>query len=134
MSFYMDVASMLDDYGVDIEVRKSDKPHTGKKELVGGFLMSDDQSKTAEKRHEPVIPVNQLTSQLIQYLTGGTQTNADLMWLSSGKYYVHTMVNVPSQGGLFEVTNSSNYQDYSNLIIYELKGDDAHQHGNSTQR
>ncbi|MDX5121363.1 hypothetical protein SD938_11535, partial [Lactobacillus crispatus] len=85
-------------------------------------------------RHEPVIPVNQLTSQLIQYLTGGTQTNADLMWLSSGKYYVHTMVNVPSQGGLFEVTNSSNYQDYSNLIIYELKGDDAHQHGNSTQR
>lgn len=54
MSFYMDVASMLDDYGVDIEVRKSDKPHTGKKELVGGFLMSDDQStlideKTAEK-------------------------------------------------------------------------------------
>lgn len=139
MSFYMDVASMLDDYGVDIEVRKSDKPHTGKKELVGGFLMSDDQStlideKTAEKRHEPVIPVNQLTSQLIQYLTGGTQTNADLMWLSSGKYYVHTMVNVPSQGGLFEVTNSSNYQGYSNLIIYELKGDDAHQHGNSTQR
>lgn len=139
MSFYMDVTSMLDDYGVDIEVRKSDKPHTGKKELVGGFLMSDDQStlideKTAEKRHEPVIPVNQLTSQLIQYLTGGTQTNADLMWLSSGKYYVHTVVNVPSRGGLFEVTNSSNYQDYSNLIIYELKGDDAHQHGNSTQR
>ena len=139
MSFYMDVTSMLDDYGVDIEVWKSDKPHTGKKELVGGFLMSDDQStlideKTAEKRHEPVIPVNQLTSQLIQYLTGGTQTNADLMWLSSGKYYVHTVVNVPSHGGLFEVTNSSNYQDYSNLIIYELKGDDAHQHGNSTQR
>lgn len=33
MSFYMDVASMLDDYGVDIEVRKSDKPHTGKKSL-----------------------------------------------------------------------------------------------------
>lgn len=135
MSFYMDVASMLDDYGVDIEVRKSDKPHTGKKELVGGFLtITLIDEKTAEKRHEPVIPVNQLTSQLIQYLTGGTQTNADLMWLSSGKYYVHTMVNVPSQGGLFEVTNSSNYQDYSNLIIYELKGDDAHQHGNSTQR
>ena len=139
MSFYMDVTSMLDDYGVDIEVWKSDKPHTGEKKLVGGFLMSDDQStlidgKTAEKRYEPVIPVNQLTSQLIQYLTGGTQTNADLMWLSSGKYYVHTVVNVPSQGGLFELTNSSNYQDYSNLIIYELKGDDAHQHGNSTQR
>lgn len=137
MSFYMDVTSMLDDYGVDIEVWKSDKPHTGEKKLVGGFLMSDDQStlidgKTAEKRHEPVVPVNQLTSQMMQILTGGSQTNADLMWLSSGVYPVNTVVKVPTQGGYFRVTNFSNYQDYSNLIIYELKGDDEHQDASAT--
>lgn len=137
MSFYMDVTSMLDDYGVDIEVWKSDKPHTGEKKLVGGFLMSDDQStlidgKTAEKRHEPVVPVNQLTSQMMQILTGGSQTNADLMWLSSGVYPVNTVVKVPTQGGYFRVTNFSNYQDYSNLTIYELKGDDEHQDASAT--
>ena len=38
MSFYMDVTSMLDDYGVDIEVWKSDKPHTGKKSLWVVFI------------------------------------------------------------------------------------------------
>lgn len=137
MSFYMDVTSMLDDYGVDIEVWKSDKPHTGKKELVGGFYLSDEQStlpdeKTAEKRHEPVVPVNQLTSQMMQILTGGSQTNADLMWLSSGVYPVNTMVKVPTQGGYFRVTNFSNYQDYSNLTIYELKGDDEHRDASAT--
>ena len=137
MSFYMDVTSMLDDYGVDIEVWKSDKPHTGEKKLVGGFLMSDDQStlidgKTAAKRHEPVAPVNQLTSQMMQILTGGSQTNADLMWLSSGVYPVNTVVKVPTQGGYFRVTNFSNYQDYSNLTIYELKGDDEHQDASAT--
>ena len=99
--------------------------------------MSDDQStlpdeKTAEKRHEPVVPVNQLTSQMMQILTGGSQTNADLMWLSSGVYPVNTVVKVPTQGGYFRVTNFSNYQDYSNLIIYELKGDDEHQDASAT--
>lgn len=137
MSFYMDVTSMLNDYGVDIEVYKSQKPHTGKKELVGGFYLSDEQStlpdeKTAEKRHEPVLPVNSMTSQIIQYLTGGTQTNADLLWLSSGKYYVNTVVKVPTQGGYFRVTNFANYKDYSNLTIYELKGDDEHQDESAT--
>lgn len=138
MSFYMNVLPMLKSYGIDIKVWGADKPHTAKKELVGGFNLSDDKlskldPKTADKRHEPVLPINSMTSQLAQILTGGTQTSADLLWLSSGKYYVNTVVYVPSQGGYFHVTNYSNYQDYSNLIIYELKGDDEHQNDGTTQ-
>lgn len=138
MSFYMNTESMLNDFGTDIKVWGADKPHTAEKELMGGFDLSDDKlskldPKLADERHEPVLPINSMTSQLAQILAGGTQTSADLLWLSSGKYYVNTVVYVPTQGGYFHVTNYSNYQDYSNLIIYELKGDDEHQNDGTTQ-
>lgn len=137
MSFYMNVSDMLDDYGVDIKVWPAKKPHTSEEQLVGGFSLPSDKlsdldPKDADERHDPVLPINSMTSELAQILAGGQQTNGDLLWLSSGKYNIGTIVWVPTQMGYYRVTNLSNYQDYSNLIIYELKGDDENQDATDT--
>lgn len=125
-SFYISVKKQLDRYGVDIKVwpatsfKKQAYPGGPTIDVTPDQLRDED----AEKRHEPVLPANSRSSQLARLMTGGSQQQADLIWLSSGKYPENTIVEVPTQGGRFKVTNHSNYQDYSDLIVYELKGDD----------
>lgn len=125
---YINVLRQLKKYGVDIKVWSADK--LPKKDLVGGIRPPAELSEDiAESRHEPVLPFSSTASQIAQLLGGGAQLQGDLLWLSSGKYPINSIVEVPTQGGCFRVVNFSNYQDYSNLIVYELKGDDQHKHG-----
>lgn len=123
---YIDVKKMLADYGTDITVYK---PSSGGYKYIGGIRIPVDDDSEAEPRHEPVIPTSSRTSMLGTILAGGTQVTADLVWLSSGKYPVGTVVDVPTQGGKYRVVSFSNYTDYSNLIEYGLKGDDKHPDG-----
>lgn len=126
--FYMDVMPMLDYYGTDIEVWSADK--APKDRYVAGVkqpvkLSGDD----FEKRHEPVVPMSDQTSMIAQIFPGGLQIQGELLWLSTKKFPVNTLVKVPTQGGIYKVVDFSNWQDYSNLVIYVLKGDSQHEHG-----
>lgn len=131
-SFYIDVLSMLKDYGVDIKVYSASADKQDKPNLIGGIPVDDDDDGTQappEERHEPVVPVNSMTSQLAVMLSGGVEKQADLLWLSSKLYPINTVVEVPTQGQKYKVTSYSNYQDYSQLVVYQLKGDDHHPNG-----
>lgn len=76
---------------------------------------------TIEERNEPVVPTGDgLAAALI---TGGTLSEADLIWVSTKLYPMNTVVDVPSQGGTYRVQKISNYHDYSDAVVYELKGD-----------
>lgn len=126
--FFISVKRQLKKYGVDIKVWSADS-FEGKPAYPGGPTKSinsldDLKDEDAELRHEPVLPISSKTSQLASLIGGGRQLNGDLLWLSSKKYPMGTVVEVPTQGGRYKVTNLSNYQDYSELVEYELKGDD----------
>lgn len=129
--FYISVKDMLNDFGVDIKVypykSDSNKP---KYHYVGGIKVTDDKTvdDEAELRHEPVMP-NSKASFMAQFLPGGEMAQADLIWISTKKYPINTVVEVASQGGKFRIMNYADYQDYSDAIIYELKGDDKHLNG-----
>lgn len=132
-SFYLAFKDMLKEYGVDIVVypysRPSDMPHF---HYVGGIKVDDGETDLVKKetRHEPVLPANSQSSILGQFLSGGLKAQVDLIWLSSGGLYPkNTIVDIPSQGGKFRVINFSNYKDYSDVVIYGLKGDDQHPEG-----
>lgn len=122
---------MLNDFGVDIKVYpyKSDS-NKQKYHYVGGIKTPSDKitDDEVELRHEPVVP-NSRVSFMAQFLPGGEMKQADLIWISTKKYPINTVVEVASQGGKFRVMNYANYQDYSDAIIYELKGDDKHPNG-----
>lgn len=123
---FIDVKGMLANYGTDITIYA---PNSGKYEYVGGIKVPLEDEGEPEQRHEPVIPASSRASMLGMIFAGGTQVNADLVWLSSGKYPVGTVVDVPTQGGKYRVVSYSNYTDYSNLIEYALKGDNEHPDG-----
>lgn len=125
MSLYINVASMLHDYGVDIKVWDASKIPKGKR--VAGILQPVDLDKAEfESRHEPVLPFSANSAGIVAYLSGGAQLDVDLLWLSTGSYPKNTIVEVPSQGGRYRVTGLASYQDYSDLTVYQLKGDDEH--------
>ena len=131
-SFYLSFKDMLKDFGVDIKVypykSPADKPHY---HYVGGIKVpdSDGEEVEPELRHEPVLPVSDMTAMMPQFLPGGIMQQGDLVWYSTGVYPENTRVDVPSQGGMFRVMPFSNYKDYSDVVIYELKGDDKHSGG-----
>ena len=126
--FYMDVMPLLDYYGTDIEVWSADK--APKVQYVAGVKRPVELSDSDfEKRHEPVVPMSDQTSVIAQVLAGGIEAQGELLWLSTKVYPINTLVKVPTQGGIFKVTDYSNWQDYSNLVVYVLKGDSQHGHG-----
>lgn len=131
-SFYLAFKDLLAEYGVDITVysysKPSNMPHF---HYVGGIKVNygETDSTKKETRHEPVLPANSQNSILGQFLAGGIKAQIDLIWISSQLYPINTIVDVPSQGGKFRVINLSNYQDYSDVVIYGLKGDDQHPEG-----
>lgn len=131
-SFYLIFKNMLKEYGIDIVVypysKPSDMPHF---HYVGGIKVNDGETDLGKKetRHEPILPANSQNSILGQILSGGVKAQTDLIWISSQLYPINTIVDVPSQGGKFRVINLSNYQDYSDVVIYGLKGDDQHPEG-----
>lgn len=129
--FYISVKDMLNDFGVDIKVYpyKSDS-NKQKYHYVGGIKTPSDKATDdeVELRHEPVVP-NSRVSFMARFLPGGEMAQADLIWISTKKYPINTVVEVASQSGKFRVMNYANYQDYSDAIIYELKGDDKHPNG-----
>ncbi len=120
---------MLQEYGVDITVYPYFSPAKKPKfHYEGGIKIPDEEDDLAksETRHEPVLSANSHSSFMAQFVAGGTKTQVDLIWLSSKKYPKGTTVDVPSQEGKYRVVGYSNYKDYSDVIIYELKGDDKH--------
>lgn len=133
MSFYISFKDMINEFGVDLTVTPyvspSKSPHF---HYVGGERIEDDETPTAkpETRHEPVVPPNTVGSLLGQFVSGGEIEQADLLWISTKLYPKNTIVEVLSQPGQkYRVVNSSNYQGYSDVVIYELKGDDKHPNG-----
>lgn len=130
--FYLSFKEMLAEYGVDITVypnsKNSDKSHY---HYVGGIKVPDEQGALIEpeKRHEPVLPLNSKNSIMAQFLSGGAKETTDLIWISTKLYPMQTIVEVASQNGKFRVVNYSNYKDYSDVVIYGLKGDDKHPEG-----
>lgn len=127
-SFFLSFKDMLQEYGVDITVYPYSSPAKKPKfHYEGGIkIPNEDDLVKPETRHEPVLSTNSHSSFMAQFVAGGTKTQVDLIWLSSKKYPKGTTVDVPSQEGKYRVVGYSNYQDYSDVIIYELKGDDKH--------
>ena len=127
-SFYLSFKDMLQEYGVDITVYPYSSPAKKPKfHYEGGIkIPNEDDLVKPETRHEPVLSANSHNSFMAQFVAGGTKTQVDLIWLSSKKYPKGTTVDVPSQEGKYRVVGYSNYKDYSDVIIYELKGDDKH--------
>lgn len=124
-NFYMNVSKMLDRYGTDIKVW-STKIIPKAKRVAGVLKPADLSAVTPDLRHEPVLPWSSNSAGLVTYLNGGASLDVDLLWLSSGNYPKNSIVEIPTQGGKYRVVGIANYQDYSNLIVYQLKGDDAH--------
>ncbi|MBP2057893.1 hypothetical protein J2Z60_001068 [Lactobacillus colini] len=132
MSFYIDVKGMLKDYGTDIKVYKpNDTNDNHNFHFVAGIRDSSENEdyEAPELRHEPFLPNSNSSAQLAQLLSGGASIQGDYIWLSSDKYPIGTIVESETQGGKYRVISYSNYQDYSNLIVYELKGDKQHPDG-----
>lgn len=127
-SFYLSFKDMLQEYGVDITVYPYSSPAKKPKfHYEGGIkVIDEDDLVKPETRHEPVLSANSHNSFMAQFVAGGTKTQVDLVWISSKKYPKGTTVDVPSQDGKYRVVGYSNYKDYSDVIIYELKGDDKH--------
>ena len=127
---YIRFKKQLKKYGVDLTVYPYDSPsQTPHYHYVGGIRVKDENNTKAEpiQLHEPVLPFNSQSSFMAQLVSGGSITQADLLWISSHVYPEGTTVEVPSQPGQkYRVVNHSNYQGYSDVIIYELKGDDKH--------
>ena len=100
---YIRFKRQLRKFGVDLTVYPYDspakKPHY---HYVGGVRVSENDESKPEpvNLHEPVVPANSQSSFMMQLL--------------NQKY---------------RVTNFSNYQGYSDVIIYELEGDDKHPDG-----
>lgn len=124
--FFISFKDLLEEYGVDIKVYPYDKPSSKPHYHYVGGIKVDDTLVDAESRHEPVLPNNAQNSLMAQFLSGGEMTQADLRWISSKKYPINTKVEVSSQGGTFRVVSCSDYQGYSDVVIYGLKGDDKH--------
>lgn len=125
MSFYIAVSSMLAKYGTNIKVWR---PNQSKSRYVAGVRVGN-QTEAPEERCDPVLPYSSRSAALATIATiysGGAQLDVDLLWLSTADYPKNTVVEVPTQGGKYRVVGKSNYQDYSDLIIYQLKGDDEH--------
>ena len=133
MSFYIPLADMLDSFGVDLTVCPYDSP--AKKahfHYVGGEKIEDDETPTAqpEARHEPVVPFNPQDAFMAQFLSGGEMEQGELLWISTKLYPKNSIVEVPSQPGQkYRVVDSSNWQGYSDIVIYVLKGDAKHPYG-----
>lgn len=120
------MASLLKRRGVDIQVWSADKLGTGT--VVDGVpVKATTENVEPEDRHEPVVPYSSF-SHMSMFSAGGTQENVDLLWFSTAQYPKNTIVNIPSQGGKYKVMNNNNYLDYSDTLVYELKGDDHNQH------
>lgn len=133
MSFYIPFADMLDSFGVDLTVTPyespANKPHF---HYVGGERIEDDETPTAqpEARHEPVVPFNPQDAFMAQFLSGGEMEQGELLWISTKLYPKNSIVEVPSQPGQkYRVVDSSNWQGYSDIVIYVLKGDAKHPYG-----
>lgn len=133
---YIKVKRLLKKYGVDLQVWSYDKI---KQSDDTSFLFGDDEPAGADlsqiepdKLHEPVLPVSSSDTQLAQIITGGIELQNNLIWLSSGDYPVDSIVKISTQDGTYKVTGRSSYHGYSDLIIYSLKGDSAHD--NNTDR
>jgi len=128
-SFFLSFKDMLQEYGVDITVYPYSSPAKKPKfHYEGGIKVPDEEDDLvkSETRHEPVLPFNSQSSFMAQFLAGGVKTQVDLVWISSKQYPMGTTVDIPSQNGKYRVVSYSNYQDYSDVIIYQLKGDDKH--------
>lgn len=122
MSFYIAVKSVLESYGTNIKVWR---PSQSKPRYIAGVRVGN-QTETPEERCDPVLPYSSRSAALAAVYSGGAQLDADLLWLSTADYPKNTVVEVPTQGGKYRVVGKSNYQDYSDLIVYQLKGDDEH--------
>ncbi len=124
---------MVNSFGVDLTVTPYESP--AKKShfhYVGGERPKNDETPTAqpETRHEPVVPFNSQDAFVAQFLSGGEMEQGELLWISTKLYPKNSIVEVPSQlCQKYRVVGSSNWQGYSDVVIYILKGDTKHPDG-----
>lgn len=119
------MAKLIKRKGVDINVWSADR--LGTNDPVDGIpQVATTKNVEPEKRHEPILPYT-ADSHLLLLEPGGAQVDVDLLWISTGKYPANTIVETPTQEGKYKVVAFKNYQDYSDVVIYELKGDDHNQ-------
>lgn len=123
MNFHISTQSMLDRYGVDLKVWPKAQTEV---DYVAGVKAPMTAQADPETRHEPVLPFSSRSAGLVALYAGGAQLDVDLLWLSTGDYPKNTVVEVPTQGGKYRVVGKSNYKNYSDLVVYQLKGDDEH--------
>lgn len=133
MSFYMSFKRLVRKFGIDIKVYPYQDPSKTKHyHYVAGDLVQDEEQEEAQpiQLHEPVVPFSSHDSFMLTFMNGGTSDRADLLWISNHLYPDNTIVEVPSQPGQkYRVVNHSSYLGYSDVVIYELKGDDHHPDG-----
>lgn len=129
---YLKFKRIIRKYGVDLTVYPYSSPKNQPKfHYVGGrrVPVEDDKQPEPLKLHEPVAPPDK-TSFSAQFVNGGELTQADLIWVSTHKVPINSIVEVPSQPDTkYRVTDYANYQAYSDAAIYLLKGDSQHQDG-----
>lgn len=129
---YLKFKRIINKYGVDLIVYPYDSPKSqAKYHYVGGRRVPVDTENQTDplKLHEVVIPPDK-TSFTAQFADGGQLMQADLLWISTHKVPINSIVEVPSQPDTkYRVTDYSNFQGYSDTVIYLLKGDSQHKDG-----
>lgn len=124
------MAGLIRQFGVDISVWSADSLKGDHTPVDGIPVKKATVTVTPDSLHEPVIPHStsyDSFSQALMMAAGGSQSDYDLLWVSTHKYPKDSIVHVPSQGGKYRLTDVTDWRDYSDVIIYQLKGDDKNQ-------
>lgn len=124
MAFFIDASDLLDTFGTDIKVWPADSEPV--QEYPGGpttTQTNDLSDENAEKRYEPVVPLSGRSSLGASLQAGGVAIQGMLVWYSKDKFKKGTIVEVPAQSGIYQVTDHGIYEPYSHLYEYVLESD-----------
>lgn len=118
MAFYLDVASLLEQFGTELNVY----PASNAGEWVDGHWIADEASEPI-KLYEPVIPLGRIGaySSMLTLQDTGNREHYEAEWLSSGNYPMGTVVKHGDT--TLVVRNKDDYTDYSNVTVYYLSAD-----------
>lgn len=127
--FFLPVGNLIHYYGRDINVFVLPEA----KRVDGVWDKPKLSDITPLKKHEVVVPASALQEWTAQFVAGGGNLVGDVLWLSLGDYpKLRTIVQIASSGKYFKVMDGSafghklpngGYEGYSDLKIYQLKGD-----------
>lgn len=116
-------AEMLAEFGIPLEVYNN--PTDGHNEH-GQWIKGDIGEPTLVT--EPlVVPSSQAKYADLQMTNeGGKTVSYDLLWYTTLTVPMGTKITNPRTGHTYEVVNDRDYQDYSDVTCYEVKGVSNH--------